>query len=114
MQKDPRIIDEVYQFLFKILIPAFIAVSIKVAIQIKNEGVNYTRIIISFIAGIGCAYFSFPLIETYTSKEYLSIMIGIVAISGEKITEWFVYKFKVDVFLGALADFLLDKIRSKK
>lgn len=114
MQKDPRLIDEAYEFLFKILIPAFVAVSIKVAIQIKNEGVNYTRIIISFIAGIGCAYFSFPLIETYTSKEYLSIMIGIVAISGEKITEWFVYKFKVDVFLGALADFLLDKIRSKK
>ena len=114
MQKDPKIIDEAYQFLFKILIPAMVAISIKVAIQIKNEGVNYTRIIISFVAGIGCAYFAHPLIVSYTSEEYVAILIGVVAISGEKITEWIVYKFKVDILLGAFADFLLERFKSKK
>ena len=114
MQKDPKIIDEAYEFFVKILIPSILAISVKVAVQIKNEGLNYTRAFISFIAGIGCAYFFYPIIEESANKTYIPLLVGITAISGEKIAEWLVYKFKVDIFLGALADFVVDRFRSKK
>tara|TARA_R110002012_G_scaffold271870_1_gene457185 strand:+ start:133 stop:468 length:336 start_codon:yes stop_codon:yes gene_type:complete len=107
-------INEYYEFLVKILLPAFVGVSIKVAIQIKNEGFNYTRIIISFIAGVGCAYFFFPLIENYTQKNYVPLIIGLIAISGERISEWAVYKLKIDVFISVFLEFLIDKFNPKK
>jgi len=114
MQKNPHLFEEAYEFLFKIMIPAFVGIAAKVAIQMKNEKLSIGRVVISFIAGVSCAYFAFPLIENISSKEYLPAFVGLTAISGEKITEWVVYKFKIDIFLGAFADFLLDKIRNKK
>ena len=114
MQKQIDYITEFYEFFLKVLLPVVAAISIKVAVQIKNEGVNYTRIIISFVSGLGCAYLFFPLIEKNIEKDYFPLLIGLIAISGEKITEWVVYKFKVDVFLSTLAEFLLDKIKPKK
>ena len=114
MQKDPNIIDEVYQFMFKIMIPAVVGIAAKVAIQMKNEKISIGRVIISFIAGIACAYFSYPLIEHYTSTRYLPALVGLSAISGEKITEYAVYKFRIDIFIGVLIDAILEKLRGNK
>ena len=114
MQRDPKVVNELYEFLFKIMIPALVGIAAKVAIQMKNEKLSIGRVIISFVAGIACAYFAYPFIENYAYKQYMPALVGLSAISGEKITEWAVYKFRVDVFFGVIVDAILEKIRGKK
>ena len=92
LEKDPTILEELSTFFFKIFIPAFIAISVKVATQIKQEKMNFSRILISFVAGIGCAYFVFPFVE----GKWTPLIVGVVAMSGEKIAEFIIYKWDVD------------------
>jgi hypothetical protein len=40
----------------------------------------------------------------YVPQDYQSICIAIIAISGEKIGDFLVYKFRVDDFLAAILD----------
>ena len=97
-EKDPTILEELSTFFFKIFIPAFIAISVKVATQIKQEKMNFSRILISFVAGIGCAYFVFPFVE----GKWTPLIVGVVAMSGEKIAEFIIYKWDVDKVLRNL------------
>tara|TARA_R110002153_G_scaffold82838_2_gene208744 strand:+ start:178 stop:504 length:327 start_codon:yes stop_codon:yes gene_type:complete len=105
LEKDPAIIKEIYTFFFKIFIPAFIAISVKVATQIKQEKMNFSRILISFVAGIGCAYFVFPFVE----GKWTPLIVGVVAMSGEKIAEFIIYKWDVDKVIKSLLSNWLNK-----
>mgnify|MGYP003652052555 FL=1 len=98
IEKDVTIIEELSTFFFKIFIPAFIAISIKIATQIKKEKMNFSRVLISFIVGIGCAYFIFPFVE----GKWTPLIVGVVAMSGEKIAEFIIYKWDVDKVLRTL------------
>ena len=98
LEKDPTILEELSTFFFKIFIPAFIAISVKVATQIKQEKMNFSRILISFVAGIGCAYFVFPFVE----GKWTPLIVGVVAMSGEKIAEFIIYKWDVDKVIRSL------------
>tara|TARA_R110000764_G_scaffold136708_1_gene224617 strand:- start:520 stop:846 length:327 start_codon:yes stop_codon:yes gene_type:complete len=105
LEKDPTILEELSTFFFKIFIPAFIAISVKVATQIKQEKMNFSRILISFVAGIGCAYFVFPFVE----GKWTPLIVGVVAMSGEKIAEFIIYKWDVDTVLRNLLSNWLSK-----
>ena len=114
MQRDPKVYDELYEFIFKIMIPALVGIAAKVAIQMKNEKLSIGRVIISFIAGTAFAYFAYPFVGHFSNEDYIPAVIGLSAISGEKITEWVVYKFKIDTFLGVLFDVLIERVKGKK
>ena len=94
--------EEWINLLIKIGIPATIGVSIKLAVQSKKEQMSITRIILSFVIGIGCAYLAFPFLSHNTNEEYLPMFIAIVSISGEKIAEYVIYKWNIDYFLTSL------------
>ncbi|AGM14084.1 hypothetical protein P2559Y_0021 [Croceibacter phage P2559Y] len=66
---------------------------------------NFTRIIISFVVGIGCAYFVFP----FVGGKWTPLIIGVVAMSGEKIAEFIIYKWDVDTVLKTLISNWLTK-----
>lgn len=102
--------EEVINFFYKIFIPSFIAISIKVATQIKKEQLTMTRVVLSFIIGIGCAYFVYPFVSKNIESAYLPLIVGVVSISGEKIAEYVIYKFNVDYFLQALVDAIREMI----
>tara|TARA_R110000851_G_scaffold50499_1_gene120504 strand:- start:435 stop:770 length:336 start_codon:yes stop_codon:yes gene_type:complete len=110
IEKYQGITNEFSTFFFKIFIPAFIAISIKIATQIKKETMNVTRIIISFIVGVGCAYFVFPFVD----GKLTPLIVGVVSMSGEKIAEYIIYKWDVDKFLSAILDIIIERIRPKK
>lgn len=97
-------ISEFNAFLIKIAIPSIIGISIKIATQLKTETVTFTRVIISYVVGIGCAYFAFPFINTIEDKRMMSTIIGVVAISGEKIMEFLIYRWNIDYFLSSLME----------
>mgnify|MGYP003624382334 FL=1 len=105
LEKDPTILEELSTFFFKIFIPAFIAISVKVATQIKQEKMNFSRILISFVAGIGCAYFVFPFVE----GKWTPLIVGVVAMSGEKIAEFIIYKWDIDTVLRNLLSNWINK-----
>ncbi len=98
LDKEPTILEELSTFFFKIFIPAFVEISIKIATQIKKEKMNFGRIVISFIVGIGCAYFIFPFVE----GKWTPLIVGVVAMSGEKIAEFIIYKWDIDTVLKTL------------
>mgnify|MGYP003675297116 FL=1 len=105
LEKDPTILEELSTFFFKIFIPAFIAISVKVATQVKQEKMSFSRILISFVAGMGCAYFVFPFVE----GKWTPLIVGVVAMSGEKIAEFIIYKWDVDKVIRNLLSNWLSK-----
>lgn len=114
IEKEPTTFDEFYKFLIKILVPAIIAISIKIATQIKREKMSLGRIFLSFIVGIGCAYFVYPFIDENVENKYIPLLVGVVAMSGEKITEYLIYKWDIDLFLSSLMNVLFDSLKGKK
>lgn len=114
IQKEPNLIQELTTFFFKIFIPAFIAISIKIATQIKKEKMNLTRVIISFVVGIGCAYFVYPFVQDKIDENFIPLLVGVVAMSGEKISEYIIYKWDIDKLLGAFIDLAYNFLKPKK
>jgi hypothetical protein len=100
--------------LVKILVPAFVAVSIKLAVQSRKEKLSLFGVIMSIIAGVGCAYLSSGYVTKVCSDEALPIAIAVITITGEKITYWLTYKFQFDVIGDALIQILIDKYKGKK
>lgn len=115
IEEEPTILNEFYKFLVKILAPATIAISIKIATQIKNEKMTFSRVIISFFVGIGCAYFVYPFID---DGRWTPLIVGVVAMSGEKITEYLIYKWDVDnaisMILKGLVNLIVNFLTPKK
>lgn len=107
IEKEPNIWVELNTFLIKILIPAVVGISIKLATQIKKEKMTFFRVILSFITGIGCAYFVYPFLG---DTKYMPLIIGIVSISGEKIMEFVIYKWNIDFFLTSLFEAIRQTI----
>lgn len=114
IDKEPTVFDELTTFFFKIFVPAFIAITIKIATQVKTEKMSFLRVLVSFIVGIGCAYFVYP----FVSGRWTPLIVGVVAMSGEKISEYLIYKWDVDVIIGALlgaaVDFFFNLFKIKK
>lgn len=115
IDKEPTILDELYKFLLKILVPSIIAITIKIATQVKREKMSFGRILISFIVGIGCAYFVFPFID---EGRWTPLIVGVVAMSGEKISEYLIYKWDIDkalsMILKGLLNFIVNFLTPKK
>ena len=102
--------SDFYQFVTKILIPAFIGISLKVAVQMKRTKLSFLNVVLSFITGICTAWMFSNLIQDNVPINYQSISIAIIAISGEKIGDWIVYKFRIDDFLSAVFEAIKEVI----
>jgi hypothetical protein len=94
--------DGITEFITKILIPAMVGISLKIAVQMKKTKLSFLNVALSFIAGISCAWLLSDLIHLHVQEQYQSISIAIIAISGEKVGDFLVYKLKVDEFLQAV------------
>ena len=99
-----------YQFFTKILIPAIIGISLKVAVQMKKTRLSLLNVLLSFITGIATAIIFSNLVKVHVPQDYQSVCIAILAISGEKIGDWIVYKLRVDDFLTAVFDALKEVV----
>ena len=100
----------------EILFTAFLAVGVKIAIEMKRtkSKISILSIVLSMIIGVGTAYLTSGLVIKYFSNEWLTIVIAVVAILSEKIGEFLIYKFNVDVFLSAIVDVVLSTITKNK
>lgn len=98
--------NEFYIFLTKIIFPAFLAVGIKIAIEMKKNKsrVSFFNIFLSMLIGVGGAWLSSDIVLRNCETQNVPIVIALIAITSEKIGEFIIYKLNVDMFLTAIVD----------
>jgi len=101
--------EQSVSFFFKILLPPLVGISIKVAIKMEKEKMTVLRIVLAYIVGVGVAWLCSPVIIDVATPTYAPMLLATVAITGDKIAEYFIYKFNVDGFLTVLIESLLPK-----
>lgn len=94
--------QEVKTWVLKPLIWAMVAISVKLAVQSRRNKITLGIVITSFITGVGSAYLFSDYVSGAFSHEMQPLIIGIIAISGEKIGEYILYKINFDSFLDIL------------
>ena len=105
-----EIVEQLYEFFFKIFVPAFSGLSIKLATMVRKEKITPLRAILSYIVGILMSYLLYPMIFKYSAQDFVPFFIATIAMSGEKISEFLIYKWNVDALLTAIANVLKDII----
>ena len=100
----------------EILFTAFLAVGVKIAIEMKRtkSKISIFNIVLSMIIGVGTVYLSSGLVLKHFSNEWLAIVIAVIAILSEKIGAFLIYKFNVDNFLSAIIDVVLSTITKSR
>jgi hypothetical protein len=102
--------EEAKAFIFKVIVPSLVAVSIKLAVMVKTEkNISLFQAVTSFVTGIGSAYLASPLVISHTSANSMPLVIAAVAISGEKIGYFFIYKFHIEEVLRSVFDKYIKK-----
>ena len=108
--------SEIYIFFTKIIIPACVAVGVKLAIEMKTNKMkaSFFNASLSIIIGVGGAYLCSGIIQKECSPEKVPAVVALVAILSEKIGQWILYKMNIDNFLTALADVCFDFVINLK
>lgn len=91
--------EETRAFILKIIVPALVALSIKIAIMNQQKKVSILQVATSFITGIGSAYIFADFVMESFEHQYIPLVIATITISGEKIGYYVIYKFNVDNFI---------------
>lgn len=92
----------------KIFIPAFLGVGIKIALEMRksNTKISWLNVGLSFFIGIaGVVILQEPIEHFLTNNElsYLtSSMFAVTAILTDKLAEFAIYRFKIDMFIMAI------------
>lgn len=92
---------------------ALVAIFIKISVEVKRKTATWAGSILSLIIGVGVGSLFNPLIRAHTSENVYPIAIGAIAILGEKIAEYLMYKFKVDLVLAVISKEIVEWIKSK-
>lgn len=100
--------------LIKMLIAAIIGSGIGLAVKkLANHKITLSTAILSFCIGIGLAYLLHTPIQTYIDETWQTFFIGAVAITGEKIGYFFVFRLKVDKIIDSFFETLFMKYKKK-
>ena len=102
--KDNEFMQQFSEFFFKIFFPAFSGISIKLATMMTKEKITPLRAILSYVIGILSSYLTYPMILEYSSQNMQPMFIAIIAMSGEKIGEFIIYKWNIDLFLTSILE----------
>ena len=104
--------NEFYIFLVKFIFPAFVAVGIKLAIEMKknNSRISWFNVALSMIIGVGGAWLSSGIVQKLIDLEYIPVVIAVIAIISEKIGEFFIYRFNVDIYITSIIDGFINTI----
>jgi hypothetical protein len=94
--------EEIKSWLVKPLIWAMLAISVKLAVQSKREKITIGIVITSFLAGIGSAWIFADYVLMNYPHQYQPMIIAVIAISGEKIVEYILYKVNFQALIDAL------------
>lgn len=94
-------LDSHIEVIVKIIIPAIVAVGIKLAVEMKKKGTRMSviNVMLSMFIGVGGAWLSKDLVQATIPEKYIHLAIGFIAIMTDKIAEYLIYEFKIDEFI---------------
>jgi hypothetical protein len=107
LEKIKQVPEEWANFVVKVLLVSFLAISIKIAIEMIN-------VFLSIVIGVGMAAIFGNTILHYFSPWWAPVGIAAVTIIGEKMASWLIYKAKVDEFMETLLKDFLKYLTRKK
>jgi len=103
--------EEFKNFLLKIIIPALVAVSIKLAIMSQRTKISTFNIIGSFVIGVGVAYLSGGIILETVASNYVPLVIGILTLVGEKFAYWLLFTLKIDKMAVSFLEYIIGLLK---
>jgi len=106
-----RLDEEFKNFLLKIIIPALVAVSIKLAIMSQRTKISTFNIIGSFVIGVGVAYLSGGIILETVAANYVPLVIGVLTLVGEKFAYWLLFTLKVDKMAVSFLEYVIGLLK---
>lgn len=106
-----RIDEEIKSFLVKIIVPAFVAISVKLALQSKRQKVSLMNVFTSIVIGIGSAYLSSDWVLATFDSDVVPIVIATVTITAEKIGYWLLDRFDVGGILDGFAKGVVQRFK---
>lgn len=97
---------QVLQVITKTIFPAIVAVSVGIAVRMQKKKVTFLSAICSFVSGCGLAYICGFYIENNYRDDIRPILIAAVAILGDKLILYLIYKFKLDDISKIIVNFI--------
>lgn len=118
-----RLLDDISEIFFKVMIPAFITIVAKISVQNNRERVSITNIFASVASGLGLAYLSGSYILNSFSEEVVPLMAGAVALLSEHVISIVLYKLSWDKigdailvaikrWIGSFGSFLFNVVKN--
>lgn len=99
-------------FLKYLSVPALLALSIKVAVQVLNKKATLLGVIVSLVVGLGFAYFFSPIADVLTDNDgFKGIIIGFFAIVGDKIAIYLIFDLEFNGWFKEVGNIALEYIR---
>lgn len=100
--------EQALQIITKTIFPALVAVSVGLAVKMQKAKVSILSALGSYVIGCGFAFvFGFSIHENF-SQSTATIIVAGIAITGEKIGHWLIFKFEFD----DLGDILIRWIKN--
>jgi hypothetical protein len=100
---------QVLQVLTKTIFPAIVAVSVGIAVRMQQKKVTLLSAVCSFVSGCGLAYITGFYIENNYPEDIRPILIGAIAILGDRFILWLIYKFEIDAFMETIMQLFFNK-----
>lgn len=112
MIEKPEPIEECIAFFFKVIMPSIMGVSVQIATRIKREKITPFRIFLAYVVGVSLSCLSYPVVEDAVGTRYVPLIIGIIAITGNNVAEFLIYKLDIDGFLTSIIEVFRQAIIS--
>lgn len=106
--------DETLALLLKVIPISLASVFLSIGFKMKKEKITIFNGLLSIFAGIFFSYLAAPFVLEIENEKYHIVLISLVAISGDKIAEYIIYKLKIELILMALFDLIYERIKGKK
>lgn len=106
-----KIDEDIKSFLLKIIAPAMITVSIRLAVIAQKSKLSLINVVTSFIIGVGIASLCGGWIMETVPRNHVPIYIALITLGGENIAQWFIFKFKADQIAAAILENLISKLK---
>lgn len=106
---------ELWQFMSKIILPAFITTAVAIAVDVKNDvsKVSWLTILMSVIIGLGGAYLSGDIIMEKFQGGEIPVAVAIVTSLTEKTFKFLLHRLKVDQVLTTIFESFFGSVTNK-
>lgn len=104
-------IESFFNTALKIMPPFFLAMSLKIAIQYKDNTATLKSVFVQIVVGFSSSMLVGPYLYDIFNNHVAFGLIGLVAIISEQIGKWLVNKFDFSPIGKAATDWIKKKFK---